>query len=77
MRLLTVDEFHHELERRHCKLVKLAYEGYEIWITENDKVFSVPPPEEPGEDLGLRYPDYILDDLIEELSLPEPAPTCH
>jgi len=75
MQLFSVEEFEGELNRRGCRKIKDIKNGYSLWANEREEVFSVPPPEElaSGE---FKYPDYLLDDLIEEMGLPE-GPSCH
>jgi hypothetical protein len=69
MRRLTPDQFRAELEQRRCKFQKAAANGYTYYISPGGEPFSVPPPEEL-DDGDKRYPDWMLDDLINHVGLP-------
>ncbi len=74
MRLLTPEELAEELEKRGCRHVRNIAGGYAVWITRRGDAFSVPPPEEIA-DGTEKYPDWMLDDLIERVGLsPGSAP---
>jgi hypothetical protein len=76
MRRMSVLEFEHELELRDCKKIGTTKSGYSVWETETGDPFSVSPPEEDsgGE---LKYPDWLLDDLIAEVGIPAKRKTHH
>jgi hypothetical protein len=66
---LTKAEFFAELERRDCRRVGDAPNGYTLWESDSGEPFSVPPPDEvtPG---GNTYPCVLLTDMINQLGLP-------
>ena len=64
---LSRKDFHEELRRRGCQdtVQTLANVG-SVWRTSDSMTFILPEPEENGD----RYPDWLLDDLIERLNIP-------
>ena len=67
MRLLSPNDFYHELERRGCRTTDGKFPFGRFWQGPDGRYFLVPPPEEDG-----RYPDWMLDDLIRRHNLPPP-----
>ena len=67
MRLYTSDEFDTELIRRGCQKTDDNYGSGRLWVSSAGLYFIVPNPEEAEG----RYPDWLLDDLINTLSLPD------
>jgi hypothetical protein len=70
MRLLSPEELEAELSRRNCSIIGKTTSGVTVWQTEDGEPFSVMPPEEPGPDGKLYYPDWILDDIIRQVGIP-------
>ena len=70
MRLMSPEEFESELNQRNCYKLGQTRSGYTVWETEDGDPFSVPPPEETGPDGRLCYPDWMLDDLINQVGIP-------
>jgi hypothetical protein len=78
MRLMTREEFEKELSDRGCrKLMEIGATGYTLWEDHNGEPFSVPPPEELTQGGEERYPDWMLDDLINSVGLAEKGPHTH
>ena len=69
MRLFSPEEFESELLRRGCEKRENHSLGTVWRHPDGVRHFLVPHPEESG-----RYPDWMLDDLIRRLDLPQ-APT--
>ena len=70
MRLFTPAEFEEQLRRRGCSKLEDQSDQYgTYWTWSDSQVFQVPHPEEVWKD-ELRYPDWILDDLITTHGLP-------
>ena len=67
MRLLSREDFNNQLRQRGCKDTGDQIEGVGgLWLNPNGQTFIVPE----AEDLGGKYPDWMLDDLIFKLELP-------
>jgi hypothetical protein len=76
MRYFHVVEFEAELEGRNCKKVGTTKSGFTIWETADGEPFSVSPPEEDV-DGEKRYPDWLLDDLVENVGIPAKKRAVH
>ena len=67
MHLFSREDFYEELRRRGCEDTSEMLDGLgSLWRNTDGLVFTVPEPEERNG----RYPDWMLDDLIERLRLP-------
>lgn len=66
MRLYTPEEFDRELRNRGCEPTDHTTNTGRFWHNGSGLYFLVP---DPDPDSG-RYPDWMLDDLIERFGLP-------
>jgi hypothetical protein len=64
MRIYSPEELALELLRRGCEKVRDNDAGSQLWRRADGRHFLVPEPENGG------YPDWMLDDLIEQHDLP-------
>jgi hypothetical protein len=65
MRIYSAEELASELVRRGCEKVRDNDDGSQLWHRDDGRHFLVPEPPD-----GRGYPDWMLDDLIEQHDLP-------
>lgn len=79
MRMFSADELASELIRRGCEKVRDNEDGSQLWRRDDGRHFLVPEPEimltDEDQESGSSeragyYPDWMLDDLIDQHDLP-------
>ena len=73
MRRFKPEEFYDELLRRECKRLDDEDDENGTYWRFDGKVFQVPPPPDKADPQDPRYPDWMLDDILQVHGLPAKA----